>query len=103
MDGVVPKAQRAQRSKMLHILSEKKKRHFYEENIGATGNVLLEGEDHDGYMFGFTENYVKVKLPYDEAHVNKMFKVQYTEIAPDGIMRASILEEIPTAAKAVTA
>ena len=83
---------RKQRSRQLHILSEKKKRAFYEKNIGRSGIALMEGEDHDGYMFGFTENYIKVKLPYDENLTNKFVKVSYNEIDKEGLMDVTLLE-----------
>lgn len=94
MEEVVPMPQRQQRSKMLHILSDKKKRAFYESQVGREGVVLLEGEDHDGRMFGFTENYIKINLPYDEQKVNCMYRVSYDSIASDGTMNASILAPV---------
>lgn len=103
MGNVVPMQQRSQRSKMLHILSDKKKRQFYEQNVGKTGTVLLEVEDHDGYLFGFSENYVKVKVPYNPDHVNRLFKVTYSAIDSDGIMRGEILEEVPSSVARVNA
>ena len=77
---------RRERSKQLHILSDKKKRAFYEQNIGSIRSVLLEHEEDNGVMYGFTENYVKVKMPYDAAMVNKFQTVKLTEIDRDGIM-----------------
>ena len=66
MDGVVPKAVRHKRSKMLRALSVKKRRAFYESQIGKEKTVLFEGANKDGIMYGFTENYVKVKTSFQK-------------------------------------
>lgn len=63
MDGVIPMNIRKERSKMLRILSEKKKRAFYESQVGKSGTVLWESQNDNGYINGFTENYIKVKHP----------------------------------------
>ncbi len=82
---------RDERSKMLRILSAKKKRAFYESNIGSISTVLFEAENTDGYMFGFTSNYVKVKVPYNESLVNQIKEVKLTEIDRDGIFKIDFL------------
>jgi threonylcarbamoyladenosine tRNA methylthiotransferase MtaB len=87
----VPMNIRKERSKQLHILSDKKKRAFYEENIGQTKTVLFENDNNEGVMYGFTENYVKVKTPYNEALANTFQKVQLKEIDRDGIVKVEIL------------
>ncbi len=87
----VPMQVRKERSTQLHILSDKKKRKFYEENIGTERTVLFEHEEDMGMMFGFTENYVKVKIPYDAALANSFKKVKLTEIDRDGIMKIELL------------
>ena len=92
-DQVVPHAKRSERSKMLHILSEKKKRKFYEDNVSHTATVLFEAEEEMGYMFGFTENYIKVKMNYNEALVNQMVEVQLNGMHPDGTMSAEVLQK----------
>lgn len=86
----VPMAVRRERSKQLHILSDKKKRAFYEQNIGSIRSVLFEHEEDNGVMYGFTENYVKVKMPYDAAMVNTFQTVKLTEIDRDGIMKCEL-------------
>ena len=91
MDGVVDKGVRHQRSKMLRILSAKKKRAFYEKNIGSTRTVLFEHENKDGFIQGFTENYVKVKVQYDPGLRNQSIKVKLNEFAEDGNIHAEIL------------
>jgi len=92
MEDVVPMHIRKERSKMLRILSEKKKRAFYESQVGKSGVVLWESQNDDGYINGFTENYIKVKHPYDESLENKMQKVKYLTIGKDGLMFAEALE-----------
>lgn len=90
----VPHSVRKQRSQQLHILSDKKKRAFYEQNVGTTRTVLFEAEEENGMMNGFTENYVKVKLPFDPALVNTLQSITLTEIDRDGVMKCSIKNQI---------
>lgn len=97
LGDAVPMNIRKQRSRQLHILSEKKKRAFYEKNIGEIGIALLEGDNHDGFMHGFTENYIKVKLPYDESLTNTFIRVKHDGIDSEGVMNITLLEEAPTA------
>ncbi|MGO1243209.1 MAG: tRNA (N(6)-L-threonylcarbamoyladenosine(37)-C(2))-methylthiotransferase MtaB [Sphingobacterium sp.] len=76
MEGSVPGSQRSDRSKMLHILSEKKRRAFYDSQIGTVAEVLFEGDIKDGYMHGFSKNYVKVRSQYDPLLVNEVIPVE---------------------------
>ena len=87
MDGVVPDAVRAKRSKMLRGLSAKKRNAFYESQLGKEKTVLFESDNKQGYIHGFTENYVKVKVPWDPALVNTLHKVKLTKIDVDGMVR----------------
>lgn len=91
MKEVVPMNVRKDRSKMLHILSDKKKRKFYEENLNKDFTVLWEGENDNGFMYGFTENYVKVTQPYNEADINEMRKVNLKRINNQGIVEIETL------------
>jgi len=84
MEGVVPTKVRAKRSKMLRGLSVKKRRAFYESQLGKTKTVLFESENKEGFMVGFTENYVKVKTPYDYALINTLQTVVLKAIDEDG-------------------
>ncbi len=84
MEGVVPQHERNRRVKMLRILSDKKRRAFYQQHIGQTYTVLFEAEENSGMMNGFTENYIKVKTPYDPLLVNELVQVKLTGIDADG-------------------
>ena len=92
MDEVVPMHVRKDRSKMLHILSDKKKRAFYESQAGKEGTVLWEGDNHEGFMHGFTENYIKVKAPFSESKVNSAEKILLQEIDKDGLFTCIVTE-----------
>jgi threonylcarbamoyladenosine tRNA methylthiotransferase MtaB len=92
MEGVIPVNIRRERSRQLQILSEKKKRHFYSTQVGKTKTVLFEAEENEGTIFGFTDNYVKVKLPYDKSLVNQLVSVNLKELDRDGIMKVDLAE-----------
>jgi threonylcarbamoyladenosine tRNA methylthiotransferase MtaB len=94
MSGTVPGSTRAERSKMLHILSDKKRRAFYETQLNKTEEVLFEGDVKDGFMHGFTRNYVKVKTKYDPLLVNELKTVYLTNISPDGDVEIIESEEV---------
>ncbi|NVK86217.1 MAG: tRNA (N(6)-L-threonylcarbamoyladenosine(37)-C(2))-methylthiotransferase MtaB [Cytophagia bacterium] len=86
MEGTVPMKERNKRSKMLRILSEKKKRQFYESQLGSTRTVLFEDDIEDGMMHGFTENYVRVAAKYDPLLINELKTVQLTRINEKGVV-----------------
>ena len=94
MTGIVPGSTRADRSKMLHILSDKKRRAFYESQLNKTGEVLFEADLKDGFMHGFTRNYVKVRAKYDPVLVNGLKSVHLTKISPDGDVEITEADEI---------
>jgi len=94
MTGVVPGSTRADRSKMLHILSDKKRRAFYESQLDKSYEVLFEGESKDGYMHGFTRNYVKVKTKFDPVLVNEFKTVKLIALSADGDVEITESEEI---------
>lgn len=93
MKGIVPKNVRTKRSKMLRGLSVKKRRAFYESQLGKEKTVLFEGENKDGFMYGFTENYVKVKTPYNQKLVNTLHPIVLTKIDEDGVVLFEFIEE----------
>lgn len=84
MEDVVPMKKRNERSKMLRILSEKKRRKFYEENLGKTFTVLFEEDIEDGQMHGFTDNYIRVAAKYDPLLINELKQVTLNEINNKG-------------------
>lgn len=93
MADSVPMSVRKERSKQLHILSNKKRRAFYESQSESSWKVLFESDPQDGMIFGFTENYVKVKFPYSPNLVNTIQDISLNEIDRDGIFKASLLKE----------
>lgn len=96
MDGVVAPEVRTKRSKMLRILSTKKKRKFYRDKIGSEAHVLIEAEAHGDLMHGFTENYVKVSVPYQAELVNTIQRVKLLGVNAEGMMDAELIGvEIP--------
>lgn len=86
MPNPVPNNVRAKRSKMLRGLSQKKRRAFYEKQLGTTQEVLFESENKNGYIHGFTPNYVKVKTFWDPSLCNTIRKTMLTQIADDGLV-----------------
>ena len=87
MENPVPKNIRSKRSKMLRGLSAKKRRAFYESQLASKRTVLFEGENKQGYIHGFTENYVKVKAPWNPELINTLHQVELTRIDQDGMVR----------------
>jgi threonylcarbamoyladenosine tRNA methylthiotransferase MtaB len=92
MEGVVPLKVRAKRSKMLRGLSVKKRRAFYESQLGNELTVLFESENKEGFIHGFTENYVKVKTPWNPELVNTLHPIKLTKIDDDGLVRFDWIE-----------
>ena len=84
----VPKPERARRNRMLRILSEKKRLAFYREHLGTVRPVLWEGDAKDGWMHGFTDNYVRVRRPFDPAFDGRLTDARLTALAPDGSVEA---------------
>ncbi len=87
MPGVVPIRERKRRNKMLRILSAKMQRAFYESQLGNTLEVLFEGENKEGYITGFTQNYVRVKTFWNPELINTTQKIRLTDIDEDGVVR----------------
>ena len=85
--GVVSPKQRQKRSKMLRGLSAKKRRAFYESQLNTIRVVLFENENKSGYIYGFTENYVKVKTPWNPDLCNTIHDVKLLKIDEDGLVR----------------
>lgn len=94
---IVPAPVRKKRSKMLRVLSAKKRRAFYESQLGSERNVLFEAENKEGYIHGFTDNYIKIRRPWNPGLVNTVHKVQLTHIDEEGFVRFTQLQEVKTA------
>jgi len=90
IEPIVPQAVRKERNKMLRILSEKKKRHFYEQHLGTTRSVLFEAENDNGIMYGFTDNYIKVAVPYREDWVNTLRAIHLEEWSNFGYVKGRV-------------
>jgi threonylcarbamoyladenosine tRNA methylthiotransferase MtaB len=91
MDGIIPINVRKKRSKMLRGLSVKKRRVFYETQLENKLTVLFEQENKDGFIQGFTENYVKVKTKWKADLVNTLQKVKLLSIDDDGLVLIEII------------
>lgn len=94
MEEIVPVTERKERNKMLRILSEKKKRKFYSEHLNTVRDVLFEAENDGGLMYGFTDNYIKVAVPYNEQLVNTIQPVSVNEISDFGYAKGAVQNEL---------
>ena len=92
MEGSVPLEVRKKRSKMLRGLSAKKRNAFYQQQLGTKRKVLVESENREGYMYGFTENYVRVKTPWNPELSNTLQSVELASIDEDGLVRFLVLD-----------
>jgi len=88
---VVPISKRQERSRQFHILSDKKQRFFNERFLNTERYVLMEMMNDKDVMYGFTDNYIKVELPFDESLKNKIVKVKLTAILENGNMKAILV------------
>ena len=91
---VVPMHIRKERSKMLRILSEKKRRLFYENNMNEKRAVLFEAANRDGFMYGFTDNYIKVETAFDANMTNKVIPLKLSKINHTGNMQVAFNSEL---------
>lgn len=89
---IVPIQERKERSNMLRILSEKKKRFFYNQHINTTRKALFEAENDGEKMNGFTDNYVKIATAYDPLLVNETKQVKLLELSPENVMVGEVLD-----------
>jgi len=93
----VSSKERAERSKMLHILSDKKRRKFYEDNLNTEASALFENDIENGMMHGFTENYIRVTAKYDPILINEIKRVKLNSINSAGLVE---VEEVSSEALA---
>lgn len=91
MEEAVPMEERRRRNEMLTILSEKKRRAFYETHLGQTRRVLFEKHGAPGLLSGFTDNYIKIEVPADEEWVNTLLPVSLDTLLPGGNVAATSL------------
>jgi threonylcarbamoyladenosine tRNA methylthiotransferase MtaB len=91
LEGVVSQKDRNRRASMLRILSDKKQRYFYEQNIGRTIEVLFEQPDVDGIIQGFSDNYVRISVPHDANLINTLQQVHLERVKADGLVGGSVI------------
>lgn len=96
MPDVVPMHDRRRRNEMLTILSEKKKRFFYQSHAGETKPVLFENSTSSGMMSGFTDNYIRIEMPMKESWLNSIRAVKLERVNAEGLMEIGKPEQIPT-------
>ena len=94
MEDVVPITERKRRNKMLRILSEKKKRSFYQSQIGQYRTILFENDNREGYMLGYTDNYVRVKTFWNPQWANKTISAKLSEIDQDGLVTLELPDHV---------
>jgi threonylcarbamoyladenosine tRNA methylthiotransferase MtaB len=94
MEGVVPVHERRQRNDMLGILSEKKRRYFYEQHLGQSLPVLFEAHKDGRLMAGFTDNYIKIEMPLHAELLNTILPVELLEIGSSGDMLVKVEAEV---------
>ena len=94
MPNVVDMGERRRRNKMLTILSEKKRRHFYRQHLGETRTVLFEKSKEADLMSGFTDNYVRIEAPLVPEMLNTLGQVNLRKIGDNGLVEV-VLEAEP--------
>jgi len=96
MDGIVPKQERSERSKKLRILSDKLQRAHYQKFIGTIQTALMERENKNGFLFGYTDNYIKVKIPFNKELVQQKLKIKLLSHDENGNIKSEPNKEICT-------
>jgi threonylcarbamoyladenosine tRNA methylthiotransferase MtaB len=91
MSGIVPFHQRKERNKILRNLSAKKLHDFTASQLGSVWPVLFEEEQQGGLMMGYTSNYIRVSVPYQQEMVNRIVSCELTEIGSNGLVQAQPL------------
>jgi threonylcarbamoyladenosine tRNA methylthiotransferase MtaB len=96
LNNVVPSNIRSKRSKLLRALSVQLKRKFYMSQLGTIKNVLFEPENRNGFIYGFSNNYVRVKTPWRSSIKDKIIPFELQNISNDGLVtgEVSIMEAI---------
>ncbi len=93
MKNKVSNSEKKQRSKDLHLLSEKIKLSFYQQNVNKTAKVLFESDCKDGFIFGYTENYIRVKTKQNNNLINEIINVRLKKIDTDGVFKIEFLNK----------
>ena len=92
MESVVSVEERRRRNEMLRMLSDKKKRYFYEQYENTTRPVLFEQDSDKSIMSGFTDNYIKIEAPYNPILINEIAQVALLQVMPEGNMAVEMSE-----------
>ncbi len=95
MNHQVPMGERRRRNKMLTILSEKKRRYFYENHLGESRPVLLEQSKEKGMLSGFTDNYIRIDMPEQAGLLNTIAEVELQQINDNGNVEALLTANVP--------
>jgi len=90
LNNVVPSNVRSKRSKLLRALSVKLKRKFYMSQLGTTKNVLFEPENRNGFIYGFSTNYVRIKTPWRSSIKDKIIPFELKNISDDGLVTGEV-------------
>ena len=88
MPGHLPESIKQDRSQKLHTLSDRLKILFYQQHTGTAQEVLWESDQQDGYMYGFTQNYIRCRKPFDACSINKIEKVTLTTLHNNEVFEA---------------
>jgi threonylcarbamoyladenosine tRNA methylthiotransferase MtaB len=92
MEGVVSVEERRRRNEMLRMLSDKKKRYFYEQYENTTRPVLFEQDSDKSIMSGFTDNYIKIEAPYNPLLINEIAPAALLQVTAEGNMAVNMNE-----------
>ena len=90
LSNVVPSNIRSKRSKLLRALSVQLKRKFYMSQLGTIKNVLFEPENRNGFIYGFSNNYVRIKTPWRSSIKDKIIPFELQNISDDGLVTGEV-------------
>ena len=90
LNNVVPSSIRSKRSKLLRALSVRLKRKFYMSQLGTIKNVLFESENRNGFIYGFSNNYVRIKTPWRSSIKDKIIPFELQNISDDGLVTGEV-------------
>lgn len=92
-DGIVPKQERYERTRQLNILSTKLKRSFYQSQLGKERSVLWEKDNHDGWIQGYSDNYLRVQAPYNASLCNSISNIKIGNINSEGLLDCELITD----------